>query len=276
MVTHRGLGGPAHTPSGSAGVLAPLDAAPGGARFPLGAPVLDARLGGGLGRGAVHEVLAATSGDGAAAAGLALGLAARAAEGRPVLWVRQSLLDHRTGRPHGAGVGEMGLDPGAVLFVRAKDAAAALRAAHEGARCAGLGAVLLDLWGQPRALDLAAGKRLSLAAGRSGVTVILLRVQAEPRPGPAWTRWTVAAAPSRALGANAPGRPAWRARLVRHRGGVGEAEWRLEWDRERGRFELGGSDGAEGGAEAARGAAPLGAVAAVPAGRARAARGGAG
>lgn len=238
---------------------------------PLGPLDLDARLGGGLASGALHEVLA-LSADGAAAGGFALGLAARAAGGRPILWARQVRLDREVGRPHGAGVAELGLEPRDVSLVRARDAAAALASALEGARCPGLGAVLVELWGQPPALDLAAGKRLALAASRTGVVVILLRARAEPRPSPAWTRWEVAAAPSRPLEANAPGPPAWRARLVRHRGGVGEAEWRLEWDRERRRFAIGDGIGIGIGAE---GAAPPRAVAALPAGRARAAGGGA-
>lgn len=238
--------------------------------FPLGLPEVDARLGGGLEHGVLHEILAPTGADGAAATGFALGLATRAGARRPVLWVRESLLDRRTGQPHGGGLAELGLDPGAVLLVRARDALGALRAAHEGARCAALGAVLLDLWGNPPALDLVAGKRLSLAASRSGVTVILLRVGAEPQPSAARTRWVLAAAPSPPLAPGTPGVPAFRARLVRHRGGVGDSEWHLEWNRERACFDAGlWDDGAVGPAEAALPRA----VAAVPADRARPAGG---
>ncbi|BBK42232.1 hypothetical protein STVA_22520 [Allostella vacuolata] len=219
-------------------------AADAGGRVALGAAGPDGVLGGGIVRAALHEIHAERTADIATAAGFAVALALRAAHPstpdagarRPILWVRQDFLDVETGGIHPPGLAELGLDPGRVLLVRARDAGGVLRAAAEGARCTALAAVLIQPWGAPRTLDLTATRRLSLAAATSGVPVLLLRAAAEPAPSAAATRWTVRAEPSRALDANAPGYPVFEVRLVRHRGGVAEQQWRLEWDRDRGCF----------------------------------------
>jgi protein ImuA len=214
----------------------------------LGATEIDAALSGGLERAALHEVYAAGTADLAAATGFALGLALRAAQGeagddaaRPILWVRQDFVDAETGRLHAPGLNELGLDPGRLLLVRARDALGVLRAGAEGARCPALGAVLIEPWGEPRAFDLTASRRLALAAEGSGVATLLLRVAAAEAPSAARTRWQVVPLASRALEANAPGAPAFGLRLLRHRGGVrgaaAEREWRVEWNRDRCAFE---------------------------------------
>jgi len=203
----------------------------------FGAPGLDAALGGGLARAALHEVYAPATADLVAATGFAVGLAMRAAGMRPILWARQDVVDAETGRLHPPGLTELGLDPGRVLLVRARDAAGVLRAGSEAARCPALGAVLIEPWGEPRCLDLTASRRLSLAAEGSGATTLLLRAAVSPPPSAARTRWLVSALPSRALEANAPGDPAFSIRLLRHRSGVAEGEWRVEWSRDRQSFQ---------------------------------------
>ncbi|MDX3806541.1 MAG: hypothetical protein QHC89_09075 [Bosea sp. (in: a-proteobacteria)] len=209
----------------------------------LGAAEIDATLTGGLERAALHEVYAAGAADLAAATGFALGLALRAAQGeaargeRPILWVRQDFVDAETGRLHAPGLNELGLDPARLLLVRARDAEGVLRAGAEGTRCPALGAVLIEPWGEPRAFDLTASRRLALAAEGSGVTTLLLRVAAAEAPSAARTRWQVRPLASRALEANAPGSPAFSLRLLRPRGGVAESEWRVEWNRDRCTFE---------------------------------------
>jgi protein ImuA len=195
---------------------------PAPAPVPFGAPTLDGPLGGGLARAALHEVYAAGGADGAAATGFAAGVALRAAAGgRQIAWIRQDFLDAEVGRLHPPGLAELGLDPGQVLLVRAKDVQGVLRAGLEATRCAVLGAVLIEPWGESRLLDLTASRRLSLAAKASGAA----------------TRWLVRSLPSRALEANAPGYPAFVATLLRHRRGVAGREWCLEWDRDRGCFQ---------------------------------------
>ncbi|MFN3670913.1 MAG: ImuA family protein [Bosea sp. (in: a-proteobacteria)] len=202
-------------------------------RVSFGVAGLDEVLGGGLVRAALHEVYAPGTPDLAAATGFAVGLAIRAAGQRPILWVRQDYLDAETGALHPPGLSELGLDPARVLLVRARDAEGVLRAGSEAARCGALGAALIEPWGDPRLFDLTATRRLSLAAEGSGVATVLLRASASQAPSAARTRWLVQALPSRALEANAPGDPAFRIRLLRHRGGRSECEWRVEWSRDR-------------------------------------------
>lgn len=205
--------------------------------FALGHPRLDAALGGGLARAALHEILAeAGLADAAAATGFGLGLALRAAAGRPLAWIRQDTAAEEIGDPYGAGLAAFGADPDRVILVRLADSLAALRAAAEAVRQAALGAVLLELRGDARSLDLTATRRLSFAAGQSGVTLLLLRLAAAPRPSAATSRWQVAAAPSRPLAANAPGRPAFAIRLLRHRAGLPPQSWTLEWECDQARF----------------------------------------
>lgn len=198
--------------------------------FSLGAADVDQRLGGGLARAALHEIHAPTGGDLASAAGFALALALRAAEARPLCWVRQDFVDTESGELYPPGLAEFGIDPARLLLVRAQDGAGVLRAGAEAVRCSALGAVLMTLWGEPRQLDLTATRRLSLRAEASGVTVLLLRVAAAPAATSAHSRWQVRAGPSRALAANAPGRPVFEVALLRQRGAAAGGEWSLEWN----------------------------------------------
>jgi protein ImuA len=105
------------------------------------------------------------------------------------------------------------------VLVETKDLSALLRAAGDSARCAGLGALIVEAKGKAADLDLTVSRRLSLAAERSGVTVLLVRNEAVPTPSAAATRWRVAAAPSKSPGEGAPGQPAFIIELLRRRGG---------------------------------------------------------
>ena len=226
-------------------------------RFTSGAAAVDAALGGGLMRGGLHEVLAAGA-DAPAAAGFTAGLMLRAAQaGRAMVWIRPSFAETEIGGIYAPGLAEMGLDPDALILVGAHDALAALRAGVEAARCPALGAVVIETWGAPKALDLTATRRLELAAERSGVTVFLLRVGASG-PSAALTRWAIAAGPSPALAAGSPGQPTLDIALLRHRAGIAGTRWRVEWDRDRRLFrELAPLSGAVVPVPARRPAVPL-------------------
>ncbi len=216
------------------------------ARFALGAPNVDALLGGGLSRACLHEVHALRGADWSAAAGFGLALALRSAPGRPLFWARQDFLEGEAGRLNGAGLAELGVDPAVLSLVRGRDAEAVLRAGVEAARCKSLGAALIEIFGAPRALDLTATLRLARAAEASGVTVFLLRIRSSqevggqaktgPPPSAAASRWRAQAQNSRALLADAPGPPCFSVTLLRHRGGAADHSWRLEWLRDRGLF----------------------------------------
>lgn len=205
--------------------------------FQFGLPDLDAALGGGLARAALHEVYARRAQDAVAASGFGLGIALRATAGRSIVWARQDFVDVETGGLYGDGLAAFGLDPERLLVVRARDPTGVLRAAAEAAQCPAIGATLVEIWGDPKVLDLKASRRLALAAAASGVTVVMIRPGASPAPSAATSRWRVAALASRPLEANAPGRPTFEAALLRHRAGLGPRTWRLEWDRDRASFE---------------------------------------
>jgi protein ImuA len=210
---------------------------PFGLREELGHPV--AAFGGlSLAQGALHEFYAGAQADGAGLSALVMMLTGTG-EKTTRLWVRHEAQSREMGTPHPAGLGELGFDPASVLLVRVWDVSSALQAGLEGARCAALGAVIVELWGEAKAYDLTASRRLSLAAKTSGVPVFLLRIAASPAVSAAETRWLVRAASSRPLAAHAPGHPAFRLTLLRARNGQEGAHYHLEWKRDAQRLESG-------------------------------------
>lgn len=197
-------------------------------RVALGHAGADTMLQGGLVRGALHEIFAEAGRHGAAATGFVAGLAHRVARQRPLVWVRQDFLDIESGALSMHGLSELGLDPRRVVMVRAADAGSALRAAADAVACDALGAVVLDVWGEVRALDLVASRKLTLAARASGVTVFISRIAAVPSASTAETRWIVRAAHS-PPGLEEWGAPMCEAQLVRNRHGpIGQ--WIMEWN----------------------------------------------
>lgn len=224
--------------------LAPPEMAAKGARAPilLGVDPVDRALNGALARGALHEFFAPRTVDMAVMAGFAAGLGWQAAgdeqkgHRRKIVWIRQRFTEIETGHIHAPGLAAFGLDPSRIIFVQTRHAEDVLRAGLEAVRCNGLGAVLIEIWGAPRAVDLTATRRLALAAEASGVTPLLLRIATEPTPSAARTRWKIASAPSSALAANAPGKPCFEITLLRNRAGTSGQRWHLEWDHEHKHF----------------------------------------
>jgi len=195
-------------------------------RVALGHAEADAMLRGGLARAALHEVFAEGH-QTATATGFITGLAGRLTSRRPLVWVRQDFCDRESGALSMGGFAELGLDPRMLVTVRASDAENALRATADALACDALGAVVLEVWGETRQLDLVASRKLTLAAQASGVAALLLRVAATPVPSTAETRWIVRAAHSPPT-EHAWGAPVFDAQLVRNRHGpVGR--WIMEW-----------------------------------------------
>ena len=211
----------------------------------LGLADVDAALGGGLARGRLHELFAAEREDASGAAGFATMLAClMLPAGAPVLWLRQEEAERQDGRLHAPGLAEIGLDPARLVLAVLPDPVTLLRCAADVVRCAEVGAVVIELWRNPRALDLTASRRLAVAAEASGVTALMLRAQAEPSPSAAQTRWSVRAAASTALEAQAPGHTVLDIELLRQRGRPSGGRWLLEWDREESRFTEPAASGA--------------------------------
>jgi protein ImuA len=217
----------------------------------LGHSGVDAALGGGLRRGALHEVMPAGPRDAAAATGFALALAARFGAARaPWFWVRQDMAALEAGEPYGPGLAGFGLDPARLTIVAAADAQDALRAAEEALRCPALAAVVLEPWGDPRVLDLTASRRLVLAAEGSGVPAVLLRGGSAAAPSAAATRWRIAPAASAAPAGMGPGHPVIAATLERSRTGR-SGSWTLEWNAHERIFRLPAAHPLAGGAASA-------------------------
>jgi protein ImuA len=211
----------------------------------LGHAAADAVLGGGLRPGALHEVFAA----GWSAGSFAALLAIRMARSKPLFWVRPDYEGMEYGAVSPNGLLELGGDPRQLILVRARKTADALSAASDILACSHVGALLLEIEGQPKCLDLVASRRLAFAAGESGATVILLRGGAEATPSAALTRWQVKSAPSRSNDDDW-GNPIFDARLTRHRlGGLGN--FLMQWNPQHVCFDT----------------ANIGAVAAAPADR---------
>lgn len=204
--------------------------APVKARLGSGVCRLDEALGGGLARGALHEIVAEHRGDDGAANGFALALAVRCTGPGPLVWIVEDRTASEAGMPYRPGLAEHGLDPDRLVLVRARDTRAALWACEEALRLKAP-AVLVELWsGKP--YGLVASRRLLLSArsGR-GVALVLhagLPGRAETLSSAADTRFAVAACPSpRTASAGnrsaIPGQAAFSVRLVKQRLGAATA-----------------------------------------------------
>jgi protein ImuA len=134
------------------------------------------RLLGGLFSGALYEAAPARMGDLAAAAGFALALAARYADGHDgaILWMSDEFSARENGAPYGPGIAAHGLDAARLVFVRAQGGADLLWAVEEALRCAAPSVIVADLGSAARQFDLVAARRLTQAARTSGAPAILL------------------------------------------------------------------------------------------------------
>ena len=144
---------------------------------------------------------------------------------RPLLWVQERMAILEGGRVYPPGLGPPGLGPPGMPFadlihVEARDSKATLWAMEEGLRCAAIGAVIGEIWGDPAALDFTATRRLAVAAERHGVAAWLVRLGGRANLSGARRRWRVGSAPSlhHPLNHRAPGAAVWDADLFRARG----------------------------------------------------------
>ena len=183
--------------------------------LPLGISSIDTVLGGGLMRGALHEIAAPGEAHLATAAGFALGMARRSAPSPRLLWITEDMGLAESGVPHGAGLNDFGLVPEQLVMVSAAYRRDLLWAMEEALRCRAVDAAI----GEMRAggIDSVAVRRLSLAAAENGALALLLRAAPPSDASTAATRWIVGAAPSAA--AHGPGAPRFAAQLVRNRRG---------------------------------------------------------
>ena len=133
---------------------------------------------------------------------------------KPLLWVQERMAVLESGRVYPPGLPSQD-----IIHVEVRDSRDALWAMEEGLRCSALSCVIGELWGDPRALDFTATRRLAVAAERSGVAAFLIRLGGHANLSGARMRWRVASAPSlpNDLDPRAPGAAAWDAELFRAR-----------------------------------------------------------
>jgi len=193
--------------------------------LPFGIAEMDSRLpGGGLARGALHEVAGGGNGavDGAAAALFSAGIAARTSG--KVLWciTRPDLF--------APALAQAGLSSDRVVYLEAGDDKTVLACMEEGLRHGGLGAVVAEV----ARLTMTASRRLQLAAEGTGTIGIALRrwrrhTEAADfgQPTAAMTRWRISMLPSEPLPVPGIGRHRWLVELIRARAGD-SADFELE------------------------------------------------
>jgi protein ImuA len=233
----RAVGGGEGTAGGGAAAVTRGAGRTVGARPPLvlGAAAVDAALGGGLARAALHEVAAARPGDPAAALGFVLGLAARAAAfGGRVLWVVEGAAAGEAGALYGPGLDGFGLPARRLVVLAVRRPVDALWAMEEGLKTSGLAAVVAELL-DGTAADLTATRRLSLAAQAGGGLGLLVAHRPAPGPSAAVTRWRAGAAAGPPDRHGGLGPPAVALSLTRNRRGPCGA-FIIEWDSHAGRF----------------------------------------
>jgi protein ImuA len=183
----------------------------------------------GLGGAQHSEVFASAREASGAAVALALAMDGLEFGHRSVLWVQDAAALRLGGRPYRPGLPKPLRHR--LIHVAAKTPEDLLFALEEGVRCRDLAFVIGELAGNPRALDLTASRRLSLAAEKHGVPLMLVRLDAARDLSSARMRWQMRSAPSPAprWNAFAPGPPRWHAELFRARGHT-PGEWILRDD----------------------------------------------
>jgi len=203
-------------------------------------PIVNLSPAGEMHRNALHEIYASDAGHCATATGFAASLAWRLSGKRPLFWITTDFTTQEYGEVTGSGLLELGIDPQNVFLLHLPRAEDVLHAVGDVLACPHVGAVVVELHGALKALDLNTSRRIALAAAARGVPAILLRFGVCPMASAAETRWLAGAAPS-APPPDETGwsKPACNAQLLRNRHGK-LGQWHIEWNAEDGFFTNGG------------------------------------
>lgn len=200
---------------------------------------LDTALGGGLPKAALSEIHGLETRDAGAVAGFGLSLVSlilKEKQGLPILWIGTAEIFHEAGLPYARGLHTLfGIAPEQLLFSEAPKLLDALWVAEEAARMTAFAAVILEIRGNPRRLDLTATRRLHARAQTAGRPVLLLRQAGEAEPTAAPVRLIVSAAPAAARRtvagplAGSIGRPAFTVDIGKSRTAL-PGQFTLEWN----------------------------------------------
>lgn len=205
----------------------------------LGAPFDAALPGGGLRRNALHEIAAADYRDMGAGAGFVAALTARlsdAVPSAPVLWCEGGHGPFDAGGLYGPGLAAFGLAPERLILAAPARDGELLWTLEEALKLGAFAAVVGEIDGRTKALDLVATRRLQLVAEEGATPLLLFTGHESADASVAVTRWRIAAAPGgpgpRLEGQSTEllGRPRWRVALERCRGAESGGSWLVEWN----------------------------------------------
>ena len=218
------------------------------AAISLGASILDEALPEhGLAAAALHEVRATDYRDMGAGLGFATALAARCAEtfpDAPILWCESTHAPFDMGRLYGPGLAAFGLDPARLIIVSPPSPVDLLWTMEEALRLGAFAAVIGEIDGRTRVVNLTTTRRLQLAAEAGGRPALLLTGHTSAGASASATRWSVSSAPSSVTEAASTahampvlGRARWSVELEKCRGAQGgitsslfERACQVEWD----------------------------------------------
>jgi len=173
-------------------------------RLPLGIPVLDEAMQGGLPLAGLTEIRNGETRDAGAATGfvLALGALCQAArapgDNAPILWIGQTSASVEAGLPYPPGLRSYGAEIRGLLMAAPRKVQDALWIAEAALASPVFAAIVLEVRGNPECFGLSESRRLHLRARASKIPLLLLRQAGEEEASSAFFRLNIAPAPARA------------------------------------------------------------------------------
>lgn len=171
--------------------------------------------------GLLHEIFATEQRHSGSALGFTLGLSRSLLAGRrqAMFYLQLHGEAQELGLPYGVGLAGFGLDPDSLVICRIASLPELLWATEEALACRAVAGVILDVTGQPAALDFTVSRRLSLRAAAAGASAFILRYGKARAASAAQLRWRVEPEPSagRPFDAAAPGPPRFRVEIEKRR-----------------------------------------------------------
>ena len=199
--------------------------------FQFGEPLIDDQLHGGLAVDCMHEIRCAQTRDIAATASLLCAFLSRNLKGQEkLIWVVDPAACFEAGQLYPDGLVQLGCNPSNLVFVHPADLKTAIWAVGEVARQGGVSAIVFQVKGNPKMLDLAVSRKLMLRAQASRTPLFLLRQAGEEEASSASTRWCVAPLQSQQHQDLKWGVGPMRHRLTLERNRTGQTgNWPVSW-----------------------------------------------
>jgi len=201
------------------------------ARLTFGEGLLDEHLEGGLAKDCMHEIRCEQTRDvGAAMAFLCAFLSRNHKQGDKLFWIVDPSASVDAGIVCPDGLHQLGLEPADIVFVHPRDLKMAIWATGEAARQGGLSAIIFQVQGNPKMLDLAVSRKLMLRAQTSRTPLFILRQGGAEEASSAATRWRVSPLSSQKIETQKWGIGPMRYRLTLERNRTGQTgTWPVSW-----------------------------------------------